>query len=161
MLERDVIDRIRSIFLHQRPHVSIAEATALLGWTRGEMTEAIAASEIEVAETGFGRWIWHEELMAKALEIWSFEAIEEALGDDAGRVLPSAIRLTSVSFRLPRHHVAMLEHFAQRDRTTVSTALTRELDDIASAHADELSSAIPGFAAALEWPDAEAASQPC
>jgi hypothetical protein len=30
MLDRDVVDRIRSIFLQQRPHVSISEATVLL-----------------------------------------------------------------------------------------------------------------------------------
>jgi len=39
-------DRIRTIFLHQRPHVSIAEATVLLGWLRGEMSRAIAAGEV-------------------------------------------------------------------------------------------------------------------
>src|SRR5436305_1295988 len=41
MLEPDVIERIRTIFLHPRPHVSIAEATALLGWTDSEMSIAI------------------------------------------------------------------------------------------------------------------------
>ena len=51
-----------------------------------------------------GSRIWREELMAKALEIWSPEVIEEALGADAGGRV-----------RLPRHHVAMLEHFADRD----------------------------------------------
>ena len=161
MVEQDVIDRIRSIFLHPRPHVSIAEATALLGWTRAEMTAAIAAGEIEVTETGFGKWIWQQELVAKALEIWPLEAIEEALGEDADRTLPPSIRLTNVSFRIPRYHVAMLEHFAERDHTTASTVLTRELDGIASAHAEELSCAIPGFADALEWPEGEAADQPC
>lgn len=161
MLDSDIIMRIRSIFLHQRPHVSIPEATDLLGWTRAQMTEALAAGEIEITETGFGKWIWLEELMAKALELWSPEAIEEALGADADHALPSAIRLTDVQLRLPRHHVAMLQHFADRDRTTVSHVLTRELDGIASAHAEELSWTIPGFAGALEWPDAEGAQRPC
>lgn len=55
----------------------------------------------------------------------------------------------------------MLEHFAERGQTTVSTVLTRELDGIASAHAEELSWSIPGFAGALEWPDGEAAQVPC
>jgi hypothetical protein len=59
------------------------------------------------------------------------------------------------------HHVAMLEHFAERDHTTVSHVLTRELDGIASSCAEELSWTIPGFAGALEWPDADGAQRPC
>jgi hypothetical protein len=86
-----------------------------------------------------GKWIWREELMAKALEIWAPEVIEEALGADAQGVLPEAVRLINLHVRLPRHHVAMLEHFAERDHTTVSGVLGRELDGVASAHADELS----------------------
>lgn len=46
----------------------------------------------------------------------------------------------------------MLEHFAERDHTTVSGALARELDGIASAYAGELSWAVAGFADALAWP---------
>jgi hypothetical protein len=40
--------------------------------------------------------------------------------------------------------------------------LARELEAVASAHVDELSWRVAGFAEALAWPDAEAASQlPC
>src|SRR5436305_8898614 len=120
MLDQDLINRIRSIFLHPRPHVSIAEATALLGWSRAEMTQAIAAGEVEVTSTSVGKWLWREELLAKALEIWAPEVIEEALGADAERVLPEWVRLTDLHVRLPRHQVAMLEHFAERGRTTVN-----------------------------------------
>jgi hypothetical protein len=48
MLELELINRIRDIFLHQRPRVSISAATALLGWSPNQMTEAIAAGEIEL-----------------------------------------------------------------------------------------------------------------
>jgi hypothetical protein len=34
--------------------------------------------EIEIADTSVGKWIWREELMAKALEVWSLETIEAA-----------------------------------------------------------------------------------
>jgi hypothetical protein len=51
MLDQDLTHRIRTIFLHLRPHVSIAEATVLLGWSRGEMSHAIAAGEVEVTAT--------------------------------------------------------------------------------------------------------------
>ena len=126
------------------------------------MSQAIAAGEVEVTSTALGKWLWREELMAKALELWAPETIEEALGADAERVLPEAVRLIDLHVRLPRHQVAMLEHFAERDQTTVSGALARELDAVASTNADELSWAVAGFAEALAWPDAEAAAQlPC
>jgi len=161
MLDHDAITRIRTIFLQQRPHVTIADATVLLGWSRREMSRAVVAGEVEVNETAIGKWIWREELMAKALEIWSMEAIEEALGADAVSVLPDGVRLTELCVRLPRHHVAMLAHFAERDHVTVSDALARELDGVASANAQELSWAITGFADALSWPDGEPAPLPC
>lgn len=161
MLDQDVINRIRTIFLHQRPHVTIAEAAVLLGWSRGEMSRAIAAGEIEVNATSIGKWIWREELMAKALELWSLHDIEEALGADADRVLPAGLRLIELHVRIPRHQVAMLRRFAERDRTTVDDVLARELDGIASARADELSPAIAGFADVLAWPDGERMPLPC
>lgn len=161
MLDQHLIDRIRTIFLHQRPHVSIADATVLLGWSRSEMARAIKAGEIEVTSTDIGTWIWREELMAKALELWSQEAIEEALGADAQGVVPEAVRLIELRVRLPRYQVAMLEYFAGRDRATVSGVLARELDGVASANEDELSGAIIGFASGLAWPDGEAAQEPC
>lgn len=84
-----------------------------------------------------------------------------ALGADADAVLPDGVRLTDLHVRLPRHQVAMLAAFAERDRTTVSDVLARELDGVASAHADELSWRVAGFAEALSWPDAESTQLPC
>ena len=156
MPDQDLINRIRTIFLHQRPHVTIAEATVLLGWSRGEMSRAIASGEVEVTSTSIGKWIWREELMAKALEVWSAEVIEEALGADADGVLPEAVRLIDLRVRLPRYQAAMLPSLAERERTTVSDVLARELDGVASVHADELSWAVAGFADALAWPESAA-----
>jgi len=102
LLEADVVERIRTIFLQPRPHVSIAEGTALLGWTRAEMSEAIRSGEIEVERSRTDTWIWREELMAKALEAWPLEMIEAALGDDCGQALPDSLRLTDLHVRLPR-----------------------------------------------------------
>jgi hypothetical protein len=55
----------------------------------------------------------------------------------------------------------MLAHFAEREQTSVSSVLARELDGVASTHADQLSSAVARFADALAWPDAEGAQLPC
>jgi len=49
------------------------------------MTAAIAAGEVEVNEGGLGKWVWRAELMAKALEVWPLEAIEESSARRPGR----------------------------------------------------------------------------
>jgi hypothetical protein len=76
-------------------------------------------------------------------------------------VLPEGLRLIELHVRIPRHHVAMLRLFAERNRTTVGDALARELDGIASAQAADLSLAIAGFADVLAWPDGERMPLPC
>jgi len=152
MLEVEVIERLRHIFLQPRPHVSIMQATGLLGWTRRQMAEAIANGEVELWTTAVGQWVPRAEMMGKALEIWPMHVIEEALGDDADGVLPQAIRSAELRVRLPRHHIDMLEYRADQQETTVSGVLERELDGIASAHIEELSVALPGFAEAMGWP---------
>src|SRR5229473_3819730 len=152
MLETDVISRIRHIFLQQRPHVSISQATRLLGWTQRQMSAAIEAGEVEVWTTPLGKRFPRAEMMAKALEIWPLHVIEEALGDEADGILPQEIRSAELRVRLPRHHIDMLHYRADQQETTVSGVLERELDGIASAHAEELSEALPGFAEAMDWP---------
>jgi hypothetical protein len=152
MLETDVVDRIRHIFLQPRPHVSIMQATRLLGWTQRQMSEAIAGGEVELWATPLGKWFPRAEMMAKAIEIWPLHVIEEALGDEAEGILPQVIRTAELRVWLPRHHIDMLEYRAVQQETTVSGVLERELDGIASAHVEELSAALPGFAEAMAWP---------
>ncbi len=137
MLESDLISRIRHIFLQPRPHVSIMQAEGLLGWTHRQMSEAIENGDVELWTTPLGKW---------------FPVIEEALGDDADGILPQAIRSAELRVRLPRHHIDMLAYRADQQETTVSGVLERELDGIASAHIEELSAALPGFAEAMAWP---------
>jgi hypothetical protein len=154
MLEPDLISRIRHIFLQPRPHVSIMQATRLLGWSRRRMSAAIENGEVELWTTPLGKCFPRAEMMAKALEIWPMDVIEEALGADADGILPQAIRSAELRVRLPRHHIDMLEYRADQQETTVSGVLARELDCIASAHLEELSAALPGFAEAMAWPGA-------
>jgi hypothetical protein len=153
MLDPAVVERIRHIFLHHRLNVSISQATSLLGWSRREMTAAIAKGEIVLVATPLGKWVAREELMAKALELWPREVIEAALGGAAEAVLPHAVRLAELRARIPHYQLTMLEHFAGQRRTTVSDVLTHELEAVASEHLEELSTAIPGFDAALAWPE--------
>ena len=122
------------------------------GGRSGRWSEAIEAGEVELWTTPLGKWFPRAEMMAKALEIWPLHVIEEALGDDAEGILPQAIRTAELRVRLPRHHIDMLEYRADQQETTVSGVLERELDGIASAHIEELSAALPGFAEAMAWP---------
>jgi hypothetical protein len=46
----------------------------------------------------------------------------------------------------------MLHYLARTNDATIDEILTRELEDVACTYADELSSAVPGFDAALAWP---------
>lgn len=86
MPDRDVTKRIRRIFLHQRPHVTIAEATVLLGWSRGEMSRAIADGEIEVNTT--------EEQAARGRALQLLHARAEApVGGGSGKLANELERL--------------------------------------------------------------------
>ena len=66
--------------------------------------------------------------------------------------MPEAIRLVELRARVPRYQKEMLHYLARRHETTIDEVLTRELEDVACAHAEELSEALPGFANALAWP---------
>ncbi len=84
--------------------------------------------------------------------------IEEALGDEGRWALPEAIRpanlIAELRARVPRYQRDMLRFLARKNETTVDEVLTRELEDVACAHAEELAAAVPGFAGALAWPAA-------
>ena len=152
MHDPELVQRIRTIFLHERSSVSIFEAAGLLGWSRKEMQEAIAAGDVEAAATGSGMRIELEEIVAKARELWPAEVIEDALDREAAAVLPRGLRTRGIVASLPWYQADMLEYLAEQRQTTVGHLLSLQLDDLASEHLEELSSAIPGFAEAFEWP---------
>lgn len=160
MPDPSLSERIRTIFLHERPHVSISDAADLLGWSRTEMNQALAAQEIDVTAACSGKAIAIEEVAAKALELWPLETIEDALGKDAALVLPADVRTRKVVAHLPRYQVQMLVHLAAARDTTVGHLLSLSLDDLASEHLQELDATIPGFADAFHWPHAETGQQP-
>ena len=153
-MDESTRNRIRHIFLWPRPNFPLMTASGLLGMSFEALKKEIADGVILAVSTRLGQRITHEEMVATAMRIWELAVIEEALGDDAASVLPEAIRLVELRARIPRYQKEMLHYLARRHQTTVDEVLTRELEDIACAWADELSSAVPGFANALEWPAA-------
>jgi len=86
--------------------------------------------------------------------VWEQSVIEEALGDETASVLPEAIRLVELRARVPQYQREMLRYLARRDGTSVDHVLSRELEDVACTHSEELAAVVPGFEAALSWPEA-------
>ena len=91
-----------------------------------------------------------EEMVAAALSRWELAVIEKALGRDAKPLLPEAIRLVELRARVPRYQKEMLRYLARQEGTSIGAVLSRELEDVASARAEELAAAVPSVAVALQ-----------
>ena len=152
MLEPALIQRIRAIFLHREPRVTVGVAADLLGWSFAEMKATIANGDIEVVETGDGTRIDLCELAAYAMQQWPLTSIEEALERDAALVLPPALRTRTFVVRLPRYQIGALKVLADEGREPVETMLMRMFEELTDLHHDRLARMIPGLAEALAWP---------
>jgi hypothetical protein len=161
MLEPTFINRIRAIFLHHEPRVTIADAAGLLGWSRAETNAAIRDGEIEVVETCSGKRIELRELAAYALQQWPLTDIEEALGRDATLILPPALRTRKLTVRLPRYQIGALEVLAEDGRESVDAMLTRMFEELADLNQQRLSRVIPGLTEAMTWPEAGERDRAC
>ena len=150
-MDESTRSRIRHIFLSPRPNFALMTAADLLGITLKELKREIEDGAIVAVWTALGERMTREELVAVAMQTWEQSIIEDALGKDAPAVLPEAIRLVELQARIPRYQREMLRWFAKRDETTVDAVLSRELEGVACAHAEELAAAVPGFEAALAW----------
>jgi len=111
-----------------------------------------AARCLPTEATCWGMRVPKEQLIAAAMRVWDQAVIEAALGDDAATVLPKAIRLMLLRVRIPRYQGDMLVALATQHETTVDDMLTRELEDVACAHAEELAAVMLPLSAALAWP---------
>jgi hypothetical protein len=121
------------------------KAKELRGW--------VAAGEIESVETGGGEVIAWAEVVPFAIDLWSQDEIEAALGAEVAEAIPELLRLTELDVRIPRLEVLALEQVAMRDGRSVDAVLACELLDFVSAEAEWLNRKIPGFLEALAWPE--------
>jgi hypothetical protein len=142
--------RIRHIFLSPRPHFPLNTVTDLLEMPLAELKKEIEDGAIVAVSTGMGVRVTHEEMVAAALSRWELAVIEKALGRDAKRVLPEAIRLVELRARVPRYQKEMLRYLARQEGTSIGAVLSRELEGMASARAEELAAAVPSVAIALQ-----------
>ena len=150
-MDESTRSRIRHIFLSPRPNFALMTAAHLLGMTLKELKREIEDGKIVAVSTALGQRMTREELVAVAMETWEQSVIEAALGKDAAAVLPEAIRLVELRARVPRYQRDVLLALARREGTSVDAVLTRELEDVVSAHAEELTG-VPGLSMAMQWP---------
>jgi hypothetical protein len=146
---------IRQIFLNPRPHVALMTAADLLGMTFSDLKRDIEDGVIVATSTGIGLRISREEMMAAAMRLSEQAVIEKALGPDAAGVLPEAIRLVLLRVRVPRYQRDVLVALARKHGTSVDTVVSRELEDVVCAHAEELAGSVPSLRVGLSWPEAE------
>ena len=65
------------------------------------------------------------------------------------RCCPEVIRLAALDVRVPRYQHDMVWYLAERDGTTMSEVVVRELEGMASAGFEEFVGVVPGFAAPI------------
>lgn len=160
MSDPSLIERIRAIFLHQESRVTIIDAARMLGWTRAELNAAIRNGDIEPVTTCSGTMIALREVAMQALELWSLNTVEDALGADAKLIMPPALRTRKFTVRLPVYQIGALKVLAEDGRESVDTMLMRMFEELTDLNKERLSRLIPGLAEAIGWPEHEEGDQP-
>jgi hypothetical protein len=148
----DAATHIRRLFLEPKDTYSIRDAAEILSMPLRDVLGWMEVGELEGVDTPHGLILSWGELASFAMGFWSQESIEEALGADLADAIPEFLRLADLEVRIPRLQIIALERLAQRDGKSIDAVLARELLDTVSAHSEYLAKAIPGFSAALRWP---------
>ena len=146
-------DHIRDLFLHPHPTYSIADAASVLGMDVREVQGWVEVGELEGVETANEVVLPWTEVVSFAMDFWSQEAIEKALGDDLATVIPELVRLARLEVLVPRFEIVALERVAGREGKSVDAVLARELLDFVSVQSPGIGAEVAGFAEALQWPE--------
>ncbi len=126
MLDPNLTERIRSIFLHHEARVTVEGAAELLGVSREGMAAAIDGGDVETVGACSGTRIDIRELAEQALHVWPVVAIEEALGREASLTLPPGVRTRRFAARLPRYLIGALHIVWPRRMGRASRRCSRE-----------------------------------
>lgn len=86
---------------------------------------------------------------------WPLPVINDALGPDAVRALPPLLLLQELRLRLPAYQVQMLHRLADRESVDVNSYLANYFLDLAGSEVSTLDAEIPGFKAAMRFPNGE------
>jgi hypothetical protein len=151
MPAHDLAESIRTIFLQPGPHVSLKDARRLFAGYNRQIEELIAEKEIQTSTRRGAASLTRADMAALALAVWPLEVIEQALGEDAARALPPALRSRAVALNLPEYQAAMLDYLAGDRGTTAGDLVSRQLHDLETEYLDMLLASVPGFAEAMNW----------
>jgi len=143
---------IRRLFLDPKDTYSDAEAAEILGIEPLVLKRLMESGEIEGVRTCCGMTLSRKELISFGMDVWAQEAIEAVLGADVANAIPKLLRLTGLEVRLPLFEILAMKRLAKREGKSVNAILARELLDVVSANSAYLATEIPGFKAALHWP---------
>src|SRR3954451_15179963 len=147
-----IVSKIRKLFLSPQQTYSTAEAAQATGMNLEDVLGWMEVGELEGIELRGEIVLPWDELVSFAMDFWEQADIEAALGAELADALPELLRLADLEVRIPRIEVMTLEKLAARDGKSVDTVLARELRDVMSAQSEWLAKEIPGFAAAISWP---------
>ena len=147
-----IVSKIRNLFLSPQQTYSAAEAAEATGMNLDDVRGWMEVGELEGIESAGEIVLPWDELVSFAMDFWEQADIEAALGPELAEALPDLLQLADLEVRIPRIEVITLEKLAARDGKSVDTVLARELRDVMSAQSEWLAKEIPGFAAALAWP---------
>ena len=148
-------EAIRKLFVEHREQYSIREAAELVGWSSRDMVDEIAASELRRVDVD--SYVPWQSVAMIAMTEWSYESIEQALGEDAS-VLPCLARLADRTVRLPQFQLITIEAAARRQGVTSNEFLAGYLIDLVCIEAPTLARTVPGFREAFIWPQSATAS---
>jgi hypothetical protein len=147
--------RIRRIFLHRRRHYSLSDVARLTGVAKRNIIHGIGDGRyVAFKKRGEYHFTW-SELAHIAMEKWPLVIIQDALGLDAVRALPRLVLLQELRVYLPAYQVLMLHRLANRLSLDLDSYVAQHFLDLASAQVTSLDREIPGFKAALRFPDRE------
>lgn len=147
--------RIRTIFLERRRRYSLADVSRLAGITERKVIAGIKAGEyVASRRRGEYRFTW-SELAHIAMAKWPLPVIHDALGADAALALPPLLLPQELHVRLPAYQVLMLRRLAALARVNVDSYLANYFLDLAGSEVAILDAEIPGFKAAMRFPNGD------
>jgi len=142
---------IRRLFAKRRLF-TVTEAAQITGISPDAIRRRLDANEL-AAVSGTNSSLAWTEVVHLALQMWPIEVIFAEVGSDSA-LLPALLRPAQLSVSLPEYQVRMVEVLARREQLDSSVFLQNYLLDLASASDhDLLERKIPGFTAAMRWPD--------
>jgi hypothetical protein len=107
-----LVDAIQTLFLRPQQEYSLEELRLLFSESLADCAASLSGLDVDVHKMG-GRMPWRDAGLA-VLTVYPASVIEDALGDEADRLLPRGYRTEIVKLRLPRHVIEDLQQQAQK-----------------------------------------------